>query len=1030
MMLLEKQNGTRQRVLLWAVFLVLCFKAQAQVLMPDVPDKRTLYLLEDQFRQQHYAVAAQTARAVMAKQSGANDPDRKAVTDFAEYYLTVASIKTAAPGWEDSAIAVMESAMPAPYKQRTAFFLAQKYFHDNKLAKAIPNYEAAGISNLSNEEIADAKFELAYCYFNNKQFDKAEPLFSSIKELKDGKYYKAGNYYYGLLAYNENNYADALASFELIRNDKLYRTVVPYYIAETSYFMGDTAKALHEALAAISPKVEKSYYDNDLHLLIAQCYFEDQKYAEAKPYFEFYYAHTDKIRKEDLYKMGYCDYRLSDWNSAIEKFKTLGNTRDSLGQTSMYLLGDCYIHVSDKPSARNAFGLCADMVFNPGQREAAMMLYSMISYDLGYDDESARQLENLLTVFPHTEYRDEAHTLLSDLLIKTHNYAEALADLKLVAKRDDEYRKAEQKAAYGYAVQLFRKGDYEEADKYFAQSLLHQIYPAYTDAAYFWRGDIAFRLRKYDDAINYSTQFIDRKGDNAATQRLSPQSTGQHAYINMGFAALELQDYNEAQGYFTKAQQAVKGDEGISRLAAVREADAVFLQKNYSKALPLYNKIIGIDTENADYAKFQKCIILGLLNRTNEKIAQLQTLIGAENPSPYEVKARYELALTYIEEDKFAPALAQLAFLTDITAADKSYAAKAYMKTGFIYQQTNDNAKATAAYRKVVTDFPASEERMAALDVLRNMFIQMNTPGEFSKLLRDAKLPSADSNSVDSAFYAAAEVRFASGNWAEAKQAFDNYLAQYPNGIFAVKAHYYRAECAFQLKKYKAALEDYKTVLAEAWNDFSENSARHAAAIAYEQKDYSGALTYYRLLRAGAQDNAAIEYALVGSMKCHYFSGNYDGAGAFADSVLDLQGVSAEGVNDALLFKAKAFYATKQLDECLPIFKQLVSSKNGETAAEARHTLGEVYLASDNLQLAEEAANNCIRESSGYDYWIVKSYITLADILIKQKDYFNARATLESIVKHTKIQELKQQSLEKLNEVNRAEKAKSKLRDE
>ena len=1029
-MALQQQNGTRQRVLLWVVFLVFCMNAQGQVLMPDVPGNRECYLLENEFRQQHYAVAAQAARALLAANQKGTDADFKPVKDFALYYLTVSCIKTAAPGWEDSAVAVVESDMPAPYRQRVAFFLAQKYFRDNKLAKAIPNYETAGISNLSNDEITDAKFELAYCYFNNKQFDKAEPLFASIKELKDGKYYKAGNYYYGLLAYNENNYADALASFEVIRGDKLYRTVVPYYIAETSYFMGDTSKALHEALAAISPKVEKSYYDNDLHLLIAQCFFEGQQYAEAKPYFEYYYAHADKIRKEDLYKMGYCDYRLSDWNSAIEKFKTLGNTRDSLGQTSMYLLGDCYIHVGDKPSARNAFGLCADMVFNPGQREAAMMLYSMISYDLGYDDESARQLKNLLTTFPATEYRDEAHTLLSDLLIKTHNYADALADLALVGKRDEEYRKAEQKAAYGYAVQWFRKGEYAEADKYFAQSLLHQIYPAYTDAAYFWRGDIAFRLHKYDDAINFSSQFIDRKGDNPATERLSPQATGQHAYVNMGFAALELQDYNEAQGYFTKAQQAVKGDEGVSRIAAVREADAVFLQKNYSKALPLYSKIIAVDTENADYAKFQKCIILGLLNRTNEKIALLQTLVGAENPSPYEVKARYELAMTYIEDDKYAPALAQLAFLTDITAPDKSYAAKAYMKVGFVHQQMGDNAQAIAAYRKVVTDFPASEERMAALDVLKNMFIQMNTPGEFSKLLRDAKLPSADTGSVDSAFYAAAEVRFSSGNWADAKQAFDNYLTQYPNGIFAVKAHYYRAECSYQLKKYKLALEDYKTVLAEAWNDFSENSARHAAAIAYEQKDYASALTYYLQLRSGSTDNAAIEYACVGIMKCRYFMSNYTDAGAYADSILEWPGVTAEAVNDALLFKAKSFYAGKQLDECLPIFKQLTSSKNGETAAEARYTIGEILLADDNLAGAEEAANNCIRESSGYDYWIVKSYITLADILIKQKDYFNARATLESIVKHTKIQELKQQATDKLNEVNKAEKAKSKLRDE
>src|ERR1019366_5526597 len=101
---------------------------------------------------------------------------------------------------------------------------------------------------------------------------------------------------------------------------------------------------------------------------------------EALPYFDFYYAHADKIRKQDLYEIAYCDYKTNEWAAAIEKFKLLSNATDSLGQTAMYLLGDCYLRTGNKPGARNAFGICADMTFNKGQQEAAMILYSRISY--------------------------------------------------------------------------------------------------------------------------------------------------------------------------------------------------------------------------------------------------------------------------------------------------------------------------------------------------------------------------------------------------------------------------------------------------------------------------------------------------------------------------------------------------------------------------------------------------------------------------------------------------------------------------
>ncbi len=83
-----------------------------------------------------------------------------------------------------------------------------------------------------------------------------------------------------------------------------------------------------------------------------------------------------------------------------------------------------------------------------------------------------------------------------------------------------------------------------------------------------------------------------------------------------------------------------------------------------------------------------------------------------------------------------------------------------------------------------------------------------------------------------------------------------------------------------------------------------------------------------------------------------------------------------------------------------------------------------------HVKEAEAAANETIKLSAGYDKWIVKSFLLLSDILVKEKDYFNAKATLESIVKHTKIPELKQEAATKLDEVKKLEKSHSKLSEE
>ncbi len=1026
--MLQKHKYRLMKISLFGCAFLCSSLSFGQVLTPALQTNRILTTVEEQYRHQHYAMAAQTAKQYLQNENLSLSAPQLAELEKAKYYLTLSNLKTATNGCAEEATAFIEAASNPAYSQRVAFTLAQYYFTHNNFAKAIPVYENAGIAHLSNSEVADAKFELAYCYFNDKQFDKAEPQLQAIKEMKDGKYYLAGNYYYGLLAYNQNKYREALLSFERIKNAKEYRSIVPYYIAEIYYFTGNRDKALKQADSIIN-RTEKSFYDNELHLLAAQCLFEEQKYTMAKPYFQYYYDHADRIRKEDLYEIAYCDYKTGEWQNAIEKFKMLSDARDSLGQTSMYLLGDCYLKTGDKKSARNAYGICADMSFNEAQQEASMILYAKISYETGYTDDALRTLSALLSAFPRTHYKDEANTMMSGLLIKTNNFSGALARLKEVSKKDADYKQVYQKATYGYAVQLYRDGKTDSAYHFMTLSAANPANPDYEVAAIFWKGELAYRLKQYNDVVTFSQDFINKRGNKNTVEQISPQATLQHAYLNMGYASMETQNYIGAQNYFGQAQQAGGKDAHSGVVAALKEADAVFLQRNYSRAVTLYDKVIKTDSLNADYAAYQKSILLGLLGRSEEKLNVLSAIMYKDPPSPYLGYARYETAITLIETDKYSEALPFLQKLTDLSG-DRSLASKAWMKTGFINQQLNETNKAIDAYKHVVTDYPASEERLPALEALKNLYIQLNQPSAYLAMLKDNRLPSADSSSMDSTYYASAETQFASGKWDVAKQAFTNYLQQFPNGVFAIKAHYYRAESNYQLKMYKEAREDYNITLSGAWNDFVENSARRAAAIAYEEKNYSAAYDFYLKLLNNTTGVVTRELAYDGLMRSGYNSGKFAEAGRYADTLLVFPGASAESINNALYFKAKTLQRIDSNDAATKIYKQLSGNKNGDIAAESRYHIAEILFKQNKLKEAETAANESIKQNAGYAEWVGKSCILLADILVKQDDYFNAKAFLESIVKHTKNADLKKDAAKKLEEVKKLEKRHSKLSGE
>lgn len=1003
-------------------------QASAQILTPHLPQNKWLTLAEEQFLQGHYSSAAQSAGYYIS----ANEHDihnRQAdALDKAHYYLTVSALKLARNGCIDSALQYIATTANPAYKQRTAYALAQYYFQNNQLAEAIPYYEMAGISNLTNAEIANARFELAYAYFTMKQFDKAEPLFASIKQLASS-YTAAGNYYYGLLAYNQGNYKDALESFEKVKDEKQYKNIVPYYIAEIRYFMGDRKRALDDALKQLKSS-DKSYYDNELHLLAAQVLFEEQRYGDALPYFEHYYDHVERIRKEDLYEMAYSYYRVNEWENAIDKFKPLSNTRDSLGQTAMYLLGDAYLKTGDKKSARNAFSIASDMSFSPAQQEAALLLAAKLSYEMGYYDEAVTYINTLLSSYPNSSSRDEAKTILSALLIKTSNYAEAYKTLKEVTNQDAGFWPTWQKVTYGYAMLQIQNGNTTEADNLLSQSLRQPTNEMYEAAANFWKGEIAYRSGRPNDAIQYSEKFIGMASKNQdEITYLSPSATLQNAYVNMGYAAMQLKDFAGAQNYFARAQQARGEDAAFVQNAMLREADAVFMQKDYARASALYDKIIAANGEDAAYARYQKAKLLGLQGKNAEKANMLQSVINQKPPSEYATDARYELALTYIEDNKYQQAISMLMPLTE-AFEKRNMAPKAWMKIGFVYQQLNNNEKAIDAYRHVVSEYPQSEERAVALDALKSLYIENNEPGAYAQLLKDNNLSAPGNSSIDSAFYSAAENLYAAGKYSNARQSFTQYLQQYPNGIFVNKAHYYAGESHYQLKEYNDALTEYAAVLANPWNDFTENSAKRASAIAYQQKDYTNAAKYYLQLRNATLNKDNLQMAYNGLMQSNFNLGNYDVASAYADTLSALPGLDEHTLNNVLLYKARSLQRYNKPAEAQDVYKRLAESRNSAIAAEARYHISEIHLQLNQLKEAEEAANSTIKLSGGNDYWIVKSYILLADIMSKQKDYFNAKATLQSIIKNTGIAELKKEAAAKLEEVKTLEKKQSKLSEE
>ena len=135
------------------------------------------------FIKDEYSLAYPLLKTLRDKYPENTQSNHAYINQDLEYYYIVCGLKLNQEVAEDEAHRFIDAANNEPRQQMMSYHLAKYYFTKNDFARAVVFYERAGYDNLSNEEIADAKFELAYSYFNLKQFDKAKPLFNEIHQL-------------------------------------------------------------------------------------------------------------------------------------------------------------------------------------------------------------------------------------------------------------------------------------------------------------------------------------------------------------------------------------------------------------------------------------------------------------------------------------------------------------------------------------------------------------------------------------------------------------------------------------------------------------------------------------------------------------------------------------------------------------------------------------------------------------------------------------------------------------------------------
>jgi TolA-binding protein len=887
-----------------------------------------------------------------------------------------------------------------------SYYQARYYFKSRDLKKTIQYISTTDVDMLSPEQLTDYKFMAGYSYFMQNDYAKAKTYFQPLSSSKN-KYNAAANYYLGYINFKDKKYEAALKYFLPLHNHKQFRNTVPVYIAQIYYTQEKYADVITYGDTISNDKVRR-----DIQSYVGKSYYHLGDYAKAQPLLEQHHQSGAELIDEDHFELGYTYFKNKEYEKAFPELSKVSSGNTEMAQTVNFILGNCFLALNKKENARIAFMNASKMNFDAKVKEKSLFSYAKLSYEVAYQNDAIKALQQFIDEYPNSENNDEAKGLLSQLFLTTKNYKDAITMVESIKNKNLALKQAYQKLTFYRAQELFRDKNYSEAIVNFRKSLNYDYDKVIKAYCYYYLAEIDFKNKNYDDAIANIRRF-------QAIGEAQRSVFGNNSYYNLAYCYFQKQDYETA---LSKFKQYLQIDNYYDKTpdiyldAHMRSADCNFILKKYGAALDNYAYVISKNSTSADYALYQSGIILGLQNKPEEKINSLKRIAKEFPRSELNDDAIFEIAETRNQQGQFENAIKAYEFLID-NFKNSPLQSRAHLNLANAYHNINNNTEALNEYKTVVEKYPGSDYAKEALSGIEDIYIR-NGEGEayinYVKSLNKGEFTTAKEDSI---IYEAAYNRLRDNDCKVSMNDFDNYVSKYPNGIFIIKAHYYLSDCAFKEKVYDKALRSYEFLMTTTRADYLERSYRNAAFICYNDKDFEKAYRYYVELEkyANSPENTTISY--LGQMRTANMLGKKQETLDACKKVLNYDKAATENKTEAHLYQGRIYLSNNDLTKAKEEFTAVAKVSRTAIGAEAKYNVANIQYLNKEYKECKKTVMEMADQFASYDSWLEKAFIVLGDSYVAQEDYFQARATYQSVADNTDNAEMKATALQKVKDI-------------
>ena len=923
----------------------------------------------------------------------------------AEYYFAVCALKLYHQSVETLLTRFVLDHPDHPKSKNVHLQLARHYYRMKKFAKSIEYFEKVDQYDLSQEDQDEYLFKLGYSKFLKKNPNEAKVYLNELLQ-RESDYKIPATYYYSHIAYSEGKYQTSLLGFKQIEENKMFKSIIPYYITQILYQQNK-----YDDLIEYAPLYMDSITDKrkgEFAKLIGDAYYMKNDYPSAVNYYKIFKKNA-KSNRESNYQVAYCYFKTDEIEKAISLFSRVATKRDSLTQTAYYHMAEAFLKMNQKDYARNAFEEASKLDFDQEIKRNSLFNYAKLAYELSYNpyDESINAFQDFINNYPNTEDAKEAYEFLLKVYLTTKNYEDALASMEKIKNKDPRMQKAYQTIVYNKAVEQFHNRDYMKSKNSFELVKKYPIDQELNAMSQFWIAECFYKVGDFKQAIKNYESFRFSNGAVLTNEYLDLDFHIGYAYFDESRPYKKLYssdvlkqsvDLKNAIKYFRNyTHQSNITDSSKLRKAFLRIADGYFLLKNDSLAIENYKKSLALGGDDYSYALYQMSTSQGLIQDYSGKMQTLQKLTDEFPASKYQVLSLLNLAQSYKDLTMNLEAIdTYLKFINDYP--NNNFISQAHVEVGSIYLKEGEIDQGEKYLLKVINDYPDAElENELAIDLMKDVYAKKNNlPGYYEWL--QTKGFTVSEQEKDSTFWHAVQLARDDGECEAQLKSASYYLDNLLNPIKEISAHYYMATCLYSQNKMTEALFHYDFITTKPNNNYYTEALKYAGEITFQAGHYKLALGHFSTLENVGISQEDLAIANKGQFYCFHFLNNPQSTIEYAKKVLNISDQIEKTYEDAYLFLGQSYMSINKLDSARHFFQKVTQLTKSIAAAEAKYHICEISYLKNNYQECETQIMELVQQKPSYDYWLAKGIILLGDNFIALKDFFNAKHSLKSII--------------------------------